>query len=63
MSDGDFSELTAMTNENGGQQHFMRYVAPGLRELALFYEDYLKETDKNGDYIFVPSYSPENYPP
>jgi hypothetical protein len=40
----------------------MRYVAPGLRELALFYEDYLKETDKNGDYIFVPSYSPESYP-
>jgi hypothetical protein len=30
--------------------------------LALFYEDYLKEIDENGNYIFVPSYSPENWP-
>jgi alpha-L-fucosidase 2 len=46
----------------GDRQFLREHVAPGLRELALFYEDYLKETDKNGDYIFVPSYSPENYP-
>ncbi|PLB85358.1 hypothetical protein C0T31_11335 [Dysgonamonadaceae bacterium] len=37
-------------------------IMPGLRELALFYEDYLKEIDENGNYIFVPSYSPENWP-
>lgn len=37
-------------------------IMPGLRELALFYEDYLQVTDKNGNYIFVPSYSPENWP-
>ena len=37
-------------------------IMPGLKELALFYEDYLKMRDKNGNYIFVPSYSPENWP-
>ncbi|HJZ41370.1 MAG TPA: glycoside hydrolase N-terminal domain-containing protein [Bacteroidales bacterium] len=37
-------------------------IMPGLKELALFYEDYLTLTDKNGNYIFVPSYSPENWP-
>ena len=35
---------------------------PGLKELAFFYEDYLTATDENGNYIFVPSYSPENWP-
>ena len=34
----------------------------GLKELALFYEDFLTVTDKNGNYIFVPSFSPENNP-
>lgn len=28
----------------------------------MFYEDYLTVTDKNGNYIFVPSFSPENNP-
>jgi alpha-L-fucosidase 2 len=46
----------------GDRQFLREHVVPGLKELALFYEDYLKETDKNGNYIFVPSYSPENYP-
>ena len=46
----------------GDRQFLREHVMPGLRELALFYEDYLKEKDKNGNYIFVPSYSPENYP-
>jgi alpha-L-fucosidase 2 len=46
-----------------GDKTFLReHVMPGLKEIGLFYEDYLKDTDKNGDYIFVPSYSPENYP-
>jgi len=35
---------------------------PGLRELGLFYEDYLSETDEEGNFIFVPSYSPESWP-
>lgn len=35
---------------------------PWLEQLAYFYEDFLKHTDSNGNYIFVPSYSPENAP-
>ena len=46
-----------------GDRQFLRdHVLPGLKEIALFYQDYLTETDKNGNYIFVPSYSPENWP-
>lgn len=46
-----------------GDKEFLRdHVMPGLRELALFYEDFLTETDKDGNFIFVPSYSPENWP-
>ena len=37
-------------------------VVPALKELALFYEDFLTVTDKDGNYIFVPSFSPENNP-
>jgi hypothetical protein len=37
-------------------------VVPALKDLALFYEDFLTVTDKNGDYVFVPSFSPENNP-
>jgi hypothetical protein len=46
-----------------GDQDFLRKrVVPGLKELALFYEDFLTATDKNGNYIFAPSFSPENTP-
>jgi len=46
-----------------GDKEFLRTrIMPGLKELALFYEDYLTITDKNGNYVFVPSYSPENWP-
>jgi alpha-L-fucosidase 2 len=46
-----------------GDVEFLRSrVVPAYKELALFYEDYLTVTDKNGDYIFVPSVSPENTP-
>jgi hypothetical protein len=46
----------------GDRQFLSAHVFPGLKELALFYEDYLTEKDENGNYIFVPSYSPENWP-
>jgi alpha-L-fucosidase 2 len=46
----------------GDTKYLREHVMPGLKEIGLFYEDYLKDTDKNGNYIFVPSYSPENYP-
>jgi alpha-L-fucosidase 2 len=35
-------------------------VVPAYKELAQFYEDFLTVTDKDGNYIFVPSISPEN---
>ena len=46
-----------------GDLEFLRKrVVPAYKELALFYEDFLTVTDKNGNYIFVPSFSPENNP-
>jgi hypothetical protein len=46
-----------------GDVEFLRErVVPAYKELALFYEDFLTATDKNGNYIFVPSISPENVP-
>ena len=46
-----------------GDLDFLRKrVVPAYKDLALFYEDFLTVTDKNGKYIFVPSFSPENNP-
>jgi alpha-L-fucosidase 2 len=46
-----------------GDQEFLRKrVVPAYKDLALFYEDFLTVTDKEGNYIFVPSFSPENNP-
>ena len=46
-----------------GDLEFLRKrVVPAYKELALFYEDFLTVGDKNGNYIFVPSFSPENNP-
>jgi alpha-L-fucosidase 2 len=46
-----------------GDVEFLRKrIVPALKELALFYEDFLTVTDKDGKYIFVPSFSPENWP-
>ena len=46
-----------------GDQEFLRNrVAPALKDLALFYEDFLTFTDADGNYKFVPSISPENVP-
>lgn len=46
----------------GDVEFLRRRVAPAYKELAQFYENFLTETDKNGNYIFVPSISPENVP-
>ncbi len=44
-----------------GDMEFLRSrVIPAYKELAQFYEDFLTVTDKDGNYIFVPSISPEN---
>lgn len=46
-----------------GDIDFLRdRVVPAYMELAQFYEDFLSVTDKDGNYIFVPSISPENTP-
>ena len=46
-----------------GDLDFLRQrVVPAYKDLALFYEDFLTVSDKNGNYIFVPSFSPENNP-
>jgi hypothetical protein len=46
-----------------GDQEFLRTrVLPVYQDLALFYEDFLTLTDENGNYMFVPSISPENVP-
>ncbi len=46
-----------------GDEGFLRNrVVPAYKDLALFYEDFLTVTDENGNYIFVPSISPENVP-
>lgn len=46
-----------------GDVEFLRNrVVPAYKGLAAFYEDFLTTTDKNGNYMFVPSISPENTP-
>jgi hypothetical protein len=46
----------------GDQDFLHNRIVPAYKELALFYEDFLTATDKNGNYIFAPSFSPENNP-
>jgi alpha-L-fucosidase 2 len=46
-----------------GDLEFLRNrMMPAYKELARFYEDFLTVTDKDGNFIFVPSFSPENNP-
>jgi hypothetical protein len=46
-----------------GDVDFLRNrVVPAYKDLALFYEDFLTVTDRDGNFIFVPSFSPENNP-
>ena len=46
-----------------GDEAFLRdRLYPYLREMGLFYEDFLKERDEDGNYIFAGSISPENQP-
>ena len=46
----------------GDLEFLKKRVVPAYKDLALFYEDFLTVTDKDGKYIFVPSFSPENWP-
>lgn len=44
----------------GDLDFLSKRVVPAYKDLALFYEDFLTETAKDGNYIFAPSISPEN---
>jgi alpha-L-fucosidase 2 len=46
----------------GDVEFLSNRLVPAYKELAQFYEDFLTVTDKDGNYIFVPSISPENIP-
>lgn len=46
----------------GDRDFLARYTVPFLREVALFYEDFLVE-GADGQLHFIPSLSPENHPP
>jgi hypothetical protein len=46
----------------GDLDFLRRRMVPLYKDLALFYEDFLTVTDKDGHYVFVPSFSPENNP-
>ena len=43
----------------GDREFLVRRCLPMLRETALFYEDFLRETDAEGRVVFSPSYNPE----
>jgi len=46
-----------------GDKTFLRdQLYPLLKDMGYFYEDFLTKTDKNGNYIFAGSVSPENQP-
>lgn len=47
---------------NGDTSYLEGTLWPWLYQLALFYQSFLSETDSNGNYVFVPSFSPENAP-
>jgi alpha-L-fucosidase 2 len=46
-----------------GDRNFLeKRLLPVLKEMAMFYEDFLTRKDINGHVVFVPSSSPENQP-
>ncbi|MTI27488.1 glycosyl hydrolase family 95 catalytic domain-containing protein [Fulvivirga kasyanovii] len=74
----DFNETWCLTLWTGGaawaadimydyyrytldRDYLKRYAYPWLKEVAWFYEDFLYE-GRDGQYVFNPSYSPENNP-
>ncbi len=44
----------------GDREFLAKRAVPLMKEVALFYEDFLVETDENGYYIYRPSISPES---
>lgn len=46
----------------GDEEFLTTRVIPYYKEVALMYEDFLSVKDENGKRMFIPSYSPENWP-
>jgi hypothetical protein len=46
----------------GDTEFLSNRIVPAYKDLALFYEDFLTVTGNDGNYIFAPSFSPENNP-
>lgn len=47
---------------SGDMQFLRERIVPAYKDLALFYEDFLTVTGNDGNYVFAPSFSPENNP-
>jgi len=47
---------------SGDRKFLEETLLPMMKKIVLFFEDFLTVFDENGKYVFVPSYSPENYP-
>lgn len=46
----------------GDEEFLVKRLLPLYKELALLYEDFLTVRDEEGKRMFIPSYSPENFP-
>lgn len=55
-----FNELWGYYLVTGDKEFLRNRVIPGLKEIALFFEDYACDKDENGKGIFYPSFSPED---
>lgn len=58
-----FNELWGYYLCTGDKEFLRNRVVPGLKEIALFFEDYACDRDKDGKVIFYPSFSPEDPTP
>ena len=58
-----YNELWGYYLVTGDLEFLRNRVVPGLKEIALFFEDYAKDRDENGRSIFYPSFSPEDPTP
>lgn len=57
-----FNPMWEYYQATGDKAYLRDHLLPLYKEAALFYEDFLTHKDENGKFIFVPSYSPENWP-
>ncbi|TWT78877.1 hypothetical protein CA13_02740 [Planctomycetes bacterium CA13] len=46
----------------GDMEFLKKHALPLMEKVVLFHEDFLTEFDEDGNYLFVPSYSPEQLP-